>query len=295
VTFLGQGSVTPLRGIADRRAAGAAQPAELSDLSFTGVGLRVPEDRSYPLRAVLRLRLPLGGRSRDELLAEVVHTRDAPDGMVHHGCRFLDPTAALHRDLQSKVIRLQQEEVVRRQEEAEASRTGNPSPAHGAPGHPGPARDEDATTRLGDRDEAAPGKSPRPHAEDPARPAAPATAHASNKMRSDDATVFNELRSIASQDSGSAADLALVTAHLPPEVADKAAANLVRRLKPGITPLAALVAWARAHHGPRRAPGFPVTRLARARNAHSPSARPRGSWSPPRPTRYLPARPHHGL
>jgi hypothetical protein len=190
VTFLGQGSVTPLRGIADRRAAGAAQPAELSDLSFTGVGLRVPEDRSYPLRAVLRLRLPLGGRSRDELLAEVVHTRDAPDGMVHHGCRFLDPTAALHRDLQSKVIRLQQEEVVRRQEEAEASRTGNPSPAHGAPGHPGPARDEDATTRLGDRDEAAPGKAPRPHAEDPARPAAPAAANASNKMRSDDATVM---------------------------------------------------------------------------------------------------------
>jgi hypothetical protein len=45
---------------------------------------------------------------------------------------------------------------------------------------------------------------------------------------------------------------ALVTAHLPLDVADKAAANLVRRLKPGITPLAALVAWARAHHGPKQ-------------------------------------------
>ena len=49
------------------------------------------------------------------------------------------------------------------------------------------------------------------------------------------------------------ADLAtLVTAHLPPEVAAKAAANLVRRLKPGVTPQAALVAWARAHHGPKQ-------------------------------------------
>ena len=33
---------------------------------------------------------------------------------------------------------------------------------------------------------------------------------------------------------------ALVTAHLPLDVADKAAANLVRRLRPGVTPLAAL-------------------------------------------------------
>lgn len=49
------------------------------------------------------------------------------------------------------------------------------------------------------------------------------------------------------------ADLAtLVTAHLPPEVAAKAAANLVRRLKPGVTPQAALVAWIRAHHGPKQ-------------------------------------------
>ena len=49
------------------------------------------------------------------------------------------------------------------------------------------------------------------------------------------------------------ADLAaLVTAHLPAEVADKASANLVRRLKPGVTPGAALVAWARAHHGPKQ-------------------------------------------
>ena len=46
------------------------------------------------------------------------------------------------------------------------------------------------------------------------------------------------------------ADLAaLVTAHLPAEVAAKAAANLVRWLKPGVAPQAALVAWARAHHG----------------------------------------------
>ena len=49
------------------------------------------------------------------------------------------------------------------------------------------------------------------------------------------------------------ADLAtLVTAHLPAEVAAQAAANLVRRLKPGVTPQAAMVAWARAHHGPKR-------------------------------------------
>lgn len=188
VTFLGQGAVTRLRGMADRRAAGPAQPAELSDLSFTGVGLRVPEERSYPLRAVLRLRLPLGGRSRDELLAEVVHTRDAPEGMVHHGCRFLDPTAALHRDLQSKVIRLQQEEVVRKQEEAEASRTGNPAPAHG---HGASGRDEDATTRVGEREPGAReaanlAKGQRPPADEAARP--PATG--SNKMRSDDATVM---------------------------------------------------------------------------------------------------------
>ncbi len=44
---------------------------------------------------------------------------------------------------------------------------------------------------------------------------------------------------------------ALVTAHLPPEVAGKAASNLVRRLKPGVSPLTALVAWVRAHHGPK--------------------------------------------
>ena len=45
---------------------------------------------------------------------------------------------------------------------------------------------------------------------------------------------------------------ALGTAHLPAEVAAKAAANLVRRLKPGVTPTSALVAWARAHHGPKQ-------------------------------------------
>lgn len=48
------------------------------------------------------------------------------------------------------------------------------------------------------------------------------------------------------------ADLAaLVTTHLPPEVAAKAGANLVRRLRPGVSPLSALVAWVRAHHGPK--------------------------------------------
>jgi hypothetical protein len=45
---------------------------------------------------------------------------------------------------------------------------------------------------------------------------------------------------------------ALVTAHLPPEVAAKAAANLGRRLKLGVTPQTALVAWVRAHHGPKQ-------------------------------------------
>ena len=50
--------------------------------------------------------------------------------------------------------------------------------------------------------------------------------------RSDDATVFNELRSIASQDSGSAADLALVTAHLSrrqPDAALQALEALARK------------------------------------------------------------------
>lgn len=50
--------------------------------------------------------------------------------------------------------------------------------------------------------------------------------------RSDDTTVFNELRSIASQDSGSAADLALVNAHLArrqPDAALKALAALERK------------------------------------------------------------------
>ena len=45
---------------------------------------------------------------------------------------------------------------------------------------------------------------------------------------------------------------ALVTAHLPPDVAGKAAAKLLRRLKPGVSPQAALVGWAAAHHGPKR-------------------------------------------
>lgn len=171
VTFLGQGTVTPLRGLADRRAAGPATIAELADLSFTGVGLRLPEDASQPVRAVLRMRLPLGGRSRDELLAEVVHTRAAPDGMVHHGCRFIDPTAALHRDLQSKVIRLQQDEVVRKRDEAEASRTGQPTPP----------RPEDATERVADRGAS---RTTRLKPEAEATP-----APAPNKMRSDDATV----------------------------------------------------------------------------------------------------------
>jgi hypothetical protein len=48
------------------------------------------------------------------------------------------------------------------------------------------------------------------------------------------------------------ADLpALVTAHLPDEVAAKAATGLARRLRPGVTPTAALVGWMRAHHGPK--------------------------------------------
>ena len=128
VGFVGQGQVTLLRALADRRSAGPTQSADLADLSFTGVGLRLPKEATHPVRAVVRLRLPLGGRSSDELLAEVVHTRDFPDGTVHHGLRFLDPTAALHRDLQSKVVRLQQDEVVRKREEAEASRTGQPQP-----------------------------------------------------------------------------------------------------------------------------------------------------------------------
>ncbi len=50
--------------------------------------------------------------------------------------------------------------------------------------------------------------------------------------RSDDTTVFNELRSIASQDSGSVADLALVSAHLArrqPDAALKALEALARK------------------------------------------------------------------
>ena len=120
VTFLGDGVVVPLRGLADRRPrTGQSIPAIMVDLSASGVAVRLPEDQAQEVAQVLRLRLPLAGTARDELVGEVVHVRDGPDGTLIHGCRFLEPTAALQRDLQAAVFKLQIREMSLRREEQE--------------------------------------------------------------------------------------------------------------------------------------------------------------------------------
>jgi c-di-GMP-binding flagellar brake protein YcgR len=120
VTFLGDGVVVPLRGLADRRPrTGQSIPAIMVDLSASGVAVRLPEDQAQEVAQVLRLRLPLAGTARDELVGEVVHVRDGPDGTIIHGCRFLEPTAALQRDLQAAVFKLQIREMSLRREEQE--------------------------------------------------------------------------------------------------------------------------------------------------------------------------------
>ena len=118
VTFLGEGTVTPLRGLADRRPKGRGGiEATMVDLSATGVALRVAEEASQPISSVLRMKLPLIGTAREELVGEVVHVRAGPDGTMIHGCRFLDPTAALQRDLQGTVFKMQLREMALRKDE----------------------------------------------------------------------------------------------------------------------------------------------------------------------------------
>lgn len=129
VTFLGEGLAVPLRGLADRRPVGGpALQATMVDLSASGVAVRVPEAQSQPVAQVLRLRLPLAGSARDELVGEVVHVRDGPEDSVILGCRFLEPTAALQRDLQAAVFKMQLREMSMRREEEDGGGTGGEAP-----------------------------------------------------------------------------------------------------------------------------------------------------------------------